>query len=604
MIRDLVPSTMFGGRYQYSELQDATKMIRLLKLEAKRTKILCEMIQVPLHSLPAYDAISYTWGDPDKFRTLNISGRYIAITRNIQGILRDLAPLKGVRYIWIDSLCINQEDDIEKGEQVQLMREIYQNAEKTVVWLGDAPDASTATEFTTQLAAYLYRKISLGEPMVDHMPFKDQAESWIAFQRLLNHPYWSRVWIIQEVASAKTIEILYGGNPLYWDIFSLTVSSFMTTKDHALVLLMNSFPGDQKLPMDGISFISKLFYLRRRSEEKLLPITELLIECAQSAATMPQDKVIALLGISDAASEPELKPDYTKPFEEVFIETVLYTLKCQCFSLLTMGGIYSTKSEKGMNLPSWVPDLSNPTTLYPLENGKSTYQAGTGRAPSFSRVPGSNVLKIKGVLFDKIKKVAEIPPSLTLPDNMCKAPGFSYEQTIPGVNAQEYTRHKEIHTMVQQYIDELYHNNQERNEALWRTVIGDETTTARPAEYSIEDDYQNYLDFQEILKRGPDGARFGDMDFILRNQESFNRINQLMGRKITARQFAVTEKKYMALVPLGTREGDWIAVFCGAATPHVLRPKHDTLDQFEVFGDAYVHGLMDGEVFNSGDAGR
>jgi hypothetical protein len=89
---------------------------------------------------------------------------------------------------------------------------------------------------------------------------------------------------------------------------------------------------------------------------------------------------------------------------------------------------------------------------------------------------------------------------------------------------------------------------------------------------------------QGILDRGMQHAGLDDGQFIFENRARLNRINQLMGRKICARQFAVTEEGYMALIPLGTQEGDWAAVFSGAVTPHVLRAVTEGGDEFRVVG--------------------
>jgi hypothetical protein len=599
MLRNLFPGNALNHIFQYPPIRHTTGHIRLLKLEGGYSGIRCNMIHVPLDNPPAYDAISYTWGDPTKFKNLSISGAQFSVTKNVYGILCDLAPLVGNRCIWIDSICINQTDIDEKNQQVQLMRRIYQGASKTIVWLGDAPDAALVRDFVPLLGRYFHRRIALGEPTQNSLPFNDQAESWIALQRLLNHAYWSRVWIIQEVSVARIVEILYGGKPIEWELFSLVVSTFMATDNGAFVLLMDTFPGNERLPMDGISFVAKLFHLRRKIKERPLPLTELLLECAQSVATQPVDKVFALHGISDAAATGALKLDYSQTFQEVYIKAVFHTLRCGSFSLLTMGGVCTTKTAEAQNLPSWVPDLSNPSKLYPLENAHSNYQAGTNCKVGFEPMAGSKALAIQGVLFDKIKRVAQIPPASTLPENQYSAQNFSFDKITLQINAHDLTRHREVHRIAQSYTQERYHTNQPRHEALWRTLIGDETPTSRPAEPTVGEDYAAYLRMQGILHRGMEHAGLDDGQFVFENKERLYRINHLMGRTINARQFAVTKKGYMALVPLGTQEGDWVAVFSGAATPHVLRAVTEGGDEFQVVGDAYVHGLMDGEAFRA-----
>lgn len=63
--------------------------------------------------------------------------------------------------------------------------------------------------------------------------------------------------------------------------------------------------------------------------------------------------------------------------------------------------------------------------------------------------------------------------------------------------------------------------------------------------------------------------------------------------------FAITENKYMALVPPGTKSGDIIVIFQGSPVPHILRPTGDNDGCYFLWGEAYVHGVMHGEAMDS-----
>lgn len=87
-----------------------------------------------------YESLSYVWGDPTVVRPVWVNGIRRQITQNLHGALRRLRSRDTPRILWVDAICINQDDDEEKGHQVDLMGWIYAQSVRTIVWLGDVPD--------------------------------------------------------------------------------------------------------------------------------------------------------------------------------------------------------------------------------------------------------------------------------------------------------------------------------------------------------------------------------------------------------------------------------------------------------------------------------
>ncbi|KAK3339775.1 heterokaryon incompatibility protein-domain-containing protein [Lasiosphaeria hispida] len=86
----------------------------------------------------AYDALSYTWGSvADSNPTIFVNGHERAVTANLCAALWHLRDPSGERTLWIDALCINQQNNQEKGQQVQSMAKIYAKASRVIVWLGE-----------------------------------------------------------------------------------------------------------------------------------------------------------------------------------------------------------------------------------------------------------------------------------------------------------------------------------------------------------------------------------------------------------------------------------------------------------------------------------
>jgi len=157
---------------------------------------------------------------------INVGHYRLAVTANVFEIIRSRAFFLKVSLIWIDAVCINQTDMPEKTGQIQLMRAIYQQASWVIVWLGSSPDPTKAMDFISILYSKMHR-YDLGDEELKYMlAVGSQSPRWLAFFNLLNHPYWTRVWIIQEVAAATHINIFYGGELISWDMFISVIRRF------------------------------------------------------------------------------------------------------------------------------------------------------------------------------------------------------------------------------------------------------------------------------------------------------------------------------------------------------------------------------------------
>lgn len=125
--------------YQYSPLP-SEKFIRLLELYPGDAddNINCTLRQTELENAPKYEAISYAWGDPANKIDVICDGKIIMVTQNLKAALLRFKLKDRSRIVWADAICINQNDNVEKGSQVKLMKGIYGNATRVCVWLGYA----------------------------------------------------------------------------------------------------------------------------------------------------------------------------------------------------------------------------------------------------------------------------------------------------------------------------------------------------------------------------------------------------------------------------------------------------------------------------------
>ena len=143
--------------YETSQISLDSRCIRLLHVRAPEpgnTSIHCEVSVANLDTSPTYAALSYVWSqairDPSipAQPIIYCKGASFCTTPNCYSAIWHLRQKFGSLTIWIDAICINQNDNNEKAHQVSMMGDIYSLAEKTYIWLGEG---STSTDRVMKL---------------------------------------------------------------------------------------------------------------------------------------------------------------------------------------------------------------------------------------------------------------------------------------------------------------------------------------------------------------------------------------------------------------------------------------------------------------------
>jgi hypothetical protein len=180
--------------YEYPPLSIELQSFRLLCLlpaeneSTKTTRIRCRLAEYSLQdsgkSIPLYDALSYTWDDPAKPRSIFINEQKLAVTENLYAALLQIRDRGLNQIIWIDALCINQADTEERGQQVQLMAQIYSKATRVLVWLGETTDNSHRALESIRIAAKDGSRYAWNDKI-----------SIQAVQKLLQRSWFQRIWV-------------------------------------------------------------------------------------------------------------------------------------------------------------------------------------------------------------------------------------------------------------------------------------------------------------------------------------------------------------------------------------------------------------------------
>jgi hypothetical protein len=216
--------------FQYQALEPNSIWVLALYPVIDEGEIACELINQPLLATEdtSYEALSYCWGDVSDRVSITVNGARLGVTRNLHAALRRLRLESEIRWIWADAVCINQDDPFEKSKQVQMMREIYQHASRTLVWLGEGSE-HTACGFT--LIPRLLKALELKAQTGDDRSFLQldsegrtffdlpplYALEWRGFLAIFDLPYFKRIWIIQEVAVSSSVEGFCGSDSVAWD---------------------------------------------------------------------------------------------------------------------------------------------------------------------------------------------------------------------------------------------------------------------------------------------------------------------------------------------------------------------------------------------------
>ncbi|KAI1472545.1 HET-domain-containing protein [Daldinia caldariorum] len=418
-------------------------------------------------------ALSYVWGDPSIRRDIIVDGVPISVTASLEGALRELRHHSRIQqgfFVWVDALCINQEDMDERSAQVAKMKDIYQAAWHVVIWLG--PD-----ENRSDLATLALRYISLHaeeEDVLDKLykhvefyivriPFMQWKHSHTslrirkavlnAIYYLLARPYWRRLWIIQEVVlGSRNSPVLCGDNSiLLKDIFralSVMKADGDTLGEYVVFAAKGSSKAHQKW-----NFVAEDTYgISEKLWERPVAITALkyididisaahngvydcLLLSREANATDERDRVYGILGLPQIANTIKLIPDYNRTASETFtlfsalllasgnvnglrlVNSPVPAIGTRYYKSTHFSRPRSPKFVRGHRvvhrgcehgLPSWVICWSCPRNpAQPfLGRTRPTSLSGLITPLEKPRITHDNVLIVKGVVFDTLASLS------------------------------------------------------------------------------------------------------------------------------------------------------------------------------------------------------
>lgn len=616
------------------------------------------------HEYP-FEAVSYVWGVGDRKHVLKcnrailfeaeIEGEtrlrelwnaqvfdtLVPITENVRNLLFALRDATAARSLWIDGICINQDDHQERSEQVKRMRTIFSYAEKVIVWLGNDKDDSTQKGFfAAQKLASIYRDKTLWQ-----MGLSRRAESgdwqshgfqpWILSRTdplyldhstyaalrddLLRAEAFKRTWIYQELALGREVVLRWANEEISWEMLedatraivglSLPISSYHS--GHQAVLNMAKKRNAVKALREHVDSESDSAEVEGGTE---LLLEQLLYDGRSLQVKDPHDKVYGMLGLLSVTDDPYIEVDYNAPVRGTYLRIAQHLLQTpspgidQPLRVLS----YVQRQNKDLHMPSWVPDWNEGWITYCI-CFMGDFHAATARDVKYAflsqydiatklesgnqqreprrflQIAGVKILTIDRLFglqdFRKQAKILNRMPTNYPQTNSTYSDVYDHLFSTKSIGDIPPVSHRDKEKSYWRDCPDLINH---ANNGPWpwsRTRVDHKgsTTTLRITSDMLQARFTNMRGKGSTSK-----PRTREIDRLMHDQ------NWRVG--------FVSTNGFMGMVPKTSLAGDRIVLLLGGTVPFVIREVENGLH--ELVGECYVFGLMDGEGFEDLVEGR
>ena len=630
-------------RYDYHRL--APEQFRLIKLlpGQKKDGLIGSLITVDPTSAPQYVALSYVWGplceegqDPP---VIILDDTAIELRPNLDSAMRALRRLDQNIHIWIDALCINQYDNMEKDMQIPLMVDIYRLSNSVAIWLGEAVSYGTvAFSFARWLNKHPDLVVNIAEQQLKVLI--------TAFFDMIRNPWFQRKWIVADFVLARELNLHYGKDVLPWKVMAGAVyvlryraldllQLFLHKGQHAesfldfladfryqgvneSVDLRHDMQSELSVPLLVESRI-RLDHLVTRTallnagvlhdavysmiflvSERRLSTRRVKEQAPVLAASQPEPPLglpakitwLSSLAVAPLESTQSSSPkprlydpsafrrglpqvDYSLSPREVCSDFVGYTIR----STHQLDIICRPWAPEVPDLPSWVRPRSE-HAFKVLDDNRYCRVNADGLSVLNSTYQNVYNACGKDVLDEEDDADSPITAksALTVEGFELGMVDVIAPPAINGILPKEWRN-----------MDGLSNKDIASEDWFWRTLVADRDSTglACPAWYKLASEHvlENSdgldLDTKRLMFESSPGMVF---DFLRRAQSV-----------IWGRRLAILDQGYVVLGPRSCELGDLVCILYGCSVPVLLRPR-SYMPGYTFVGECYVHGMMDGEA--------
>jgi hypothetical protein len=400
---------------------------------------------------PEYEALSYTWGDPTPYHTVVCNTYTFPVAKNLFFALKHLRASHRSRSLWIDAICINQGDVVERNEQVRYMTSIYRGAKSVIVWLGNDEENS---DLAMEAMKFMMTRENRGT-IFKHTHRKSCIdrlyEMYIAQIQLFKRSWFRRSWIRQEISTAKRVHVQCGNKEISWTALKRAFNMLWRLNEKLRM------EGMEDLPFFDSETLGPLRFLRRNWSigQPLISgsgdirsiwyyhaggILDLLMVGRKFETTDPRDKVYSVLGIGGVPIEgnPQsregnclsegprtlaMRVNYTASVSEVYQRLAKYIIN-RDLNLDILCILSTHRDSNSHDLPTWTPDWRVPTSSISLyENWHYlSYKFGASGPAGYTKALEQDDndlgrLKVEGFVIDQLIQIHDTtidPPHIPI----------------------------------------------------------------------------------------------------------------------------------------------------------------------------------------------
>lgn len=606
--------------FWHKKLPSVGSHIRLLRLMAavpSRREIDCEVVHGDLDdcNLAPFEALSYVWGEPPREASIRIRKDGVLfrmpVSQNLFSALQCLRQKRRNRMLWVDAICIDQNDLKERSLQVRRMGDIYRMASRVCVWLGEA-------DLDSNLAMDFIQHNVLLKSVEEICRDRDAMYGWAALANFMRRPWFSRRWVVQELSLSNEARLHCGARSMAWPDFADAVSIFVEaeavsqryqevigrdSKTYSFWCEEVSMLGASRL----VDITSNLLRPLAGKREPLMSLEHLVARLSTFDVAEPHDAIYSLLGLAndiepacslgggycieqslptrsriDAWASRYLNAklcqiDYSLPFVELCKDFVVFSI-AQSASVDPSGALdiicrhwapNSWNKEQGHNadlgfdrdsLPSWIPDLTgaayssftqvNSKLGIGRRNGDSLVGL-PGISPRNYSAGGTHEVDLETLRFVKHGNGYAMLVSGFILDEVLKVEVASQGGHIP-----------------EEWFESTVWNNTNRNpsEEFWRIIVANRGFSGRnppiyykraSTEYITKGLPNGSLDTAKLIKEGGNSIV----------SDYFKRVQSVIWNRSLMR----TKSNRLGIVNKQAHTGDLICILYGCSVPVILR---------------------------------
>ena len=656
--------------YEHLEHKDSIRLLSLEPAQSIEAELHASFFHARLEDAPRYEAISYTWGAEIFPETLNFPAGCCKITANLASALKTFRLPDRERVLWADAVCINQAENVEKSRQVAMMGEIYKSASTILIWLGEGDErtkyavrgfqiladelrtsSTSMLRYNSQVLGWIERGRKRdqerdghgssstpehskednfeedfaaaldGSQLATRLPDLSRIGSSITdmilgyeMNVIYESTWFTRMWIVQEVALASEAKLCCGKNELDWACFAIVMSLLKSE------LSYNNFD-----TRSSSAFLRACSVVEARAMFQSLSSPVNVASTSQSQRfgsivdTMrgqqckdDRDRIYALLSLQPPDMRVGIEPDYSKPVTQVFVEYALKSLEQGHVEALYEGGAWAREDTSDLMiidgqefLPSWVSDIRKANHRRPLPWLKHASSFQSSMCGEFSlKTPYAEgltlTIEVGGFIFDELVegRGARLPLRKI----------FTADQPETFKVTQEHVKACRVLFQRRSHGD-AYPTGEDLETAFWSALVMDGNTQNMPSLLgSIPPTPAILLQLGRLYERhclddNGEVSKHSLVDLWLNTTEMKTYENLSLEGKGAAEfynciretldsvMFIVTGKGLIGLAPPGTKRGDLVAIIHGAAYPFIVRSVPGALF-YKVVGPCYVHGIM------------